>query len=144
MTIDDMDRVCGELSTGVPCFVPLDNGFCYAIRRGLIEKIGYFDEENFPQGYGEEDDFCLRAGAAGFMCAVATDAYVFHVKSATFTSDRRKPLVEAGVEVLRRKHSPERLKAAVETLKRHPELRRIRTRIADRLRDLAPPLVPAD
>jgi GT2 family glycosyltransferase len=144
MSIDDMDRVCGELSTGVPAFVPLINGFCYAIRRELIEKIGYFDEESFPQGYGEEDDFCLRAGAAGFICAIATDSYVYHVKSATFTSDRRKPLVEAGVQVLRRKHSAERLKAAVESLKRHPELRRIRNRIAERLRELAPPLVPVD
>jgi len=144
LTIDDMDRICEEAATGVVPFVPLVNGFCYAVRRKLIERIGYFDEESFPQGYGEEDDFCLRAAAAGFLCAVATDAYVFHVKSATFTSDRRKPLVESGVEALRRKHTPERLKAAVETLKRHPEMRRIRGRIAEQLRNLSPPLVPAD
>jgi GT2 family glycosyltransferase len=125
-------------------FVPLINGFCYAIRRKLIETIGYFDEESFPQGYGEEDDFCLRAGAAGLLCAIATDAYVYHVKSATFTSERRKPLVEAGVQELRRKHTPERLKAAVDMLRRHPELNRIRNALTARLRELSPPLVPAD
>jgi GT2 family glycosyltransferase len=139
LTIDDMNRVCRETSTGVVPFVPLVNGFCYAVRRKLIEKIGYFDEEAFPQGYGEEDDYCLRAGAEGFLCAISTDAYVFHVKSATFTSDRRKSLVEAGVQALERKHTPERLRAAVATLKRHPELRRIRNRIAERLHELSPP-----
>ena len=40
-----------------------------------IERIGYFDEENFPTGYGEEDDFSLRAVDAGFMLAFVPNAY---------------------------------------------------------------------
>jgi len=134
MNIEDMDRLCEELSSGVVPIVPLVNGFCFAIRRALVERNGPFDEASFPQGYGEEDDFCLRAGAAGFLCGIATDAYVFHAKSASFTPQRRLPLVEAGQKALRLKHSADRLKAATDTLKKHAELQRVRERIAARVK----------
>lgn len=133
LTVDDMDRICEELATGIVPFVPLINGFCYAVRRRLIKKIGLFDEKRFPMGYGEEDDFSLRAGGAGFLCAIAADTYVYHTKSASFTSERRKGLVEAGATALRQKHSGELINAAVATMKNHPELMRIRARILERL-----------
>ena len=44
----------------------------------------------FPAGYGEENDLCLRAGKAGVKLAVADDVYVYHVKSASFGSVRRR------------------------------------------------------
>jgi GT2 family glycosyltransferase len=131
LTADDMDRICGELSYGTVPFVPLLNGFCLAIRRMLIGHIGLFDEESFPMGYGEEDDFCLRAGAAGFLCGLATDAYVYHHKSASFTAERRLPLVEAGQRALRVKHSVGRVAAAVYAMKHHPELACMRERISE-------------
>lgn len=133
LSIEELDRLCEQISTRVVPFVPLINGFCLAIRRDVVEQIGLFDEENFPIGYGEEDDYCLRAGAAGFLCAIATDAYVYHTKSASFTPERRTPLVEAGAQALRRKHTSERIAAAVDMLKWHPELARMRERLAEAL-----------
>ena len=132
-TVEDMDRLCEELSDGNVLFVPLVNGFCFAVRQTLVQRIGKFDEERFPVGYGEEDDFCLRAGAAGYLCAITTDAYVYHAKSASFTPERRLPLVEAGAKALRQKHSPERLVAATEMLKRNPGLKRVRERLGAKL-----------
>jgi GT2 family glycosyltransferase len=133
LSIADMDGLCEELASGIVPFVPLLNGFCYAVRHKLTEKIGFLDEASFPVGYGEEDDFSLRAGAAGYVCAIATDAYIYHAKSATFTADRRRPLVEQGAAALRRKHSPERLTAAVLVLRQNPEIARIRERMMQRL-----------
>jgi hypothetical protein len=138
LTVEDMDRLCEELSDGVVPFVPLVNGFCFAIRRSAVEQIGPFDEANFPIGYGEEDDFCLRAGAASFLCGLATDSYVFHSKSASFTPERRAPLVAQGGKALRMKHSPERVAAAVETMKRHPYLALVRQRIGEAVRKRVP------
>ena len=138
LTVEDMDRLCEELSDGVVPFVPLVNGFCFAMRRSAIDQIGLFDEKNFPIGYGEEDDFCLRAGAAGFLCGLATDSYVFHSKSASFTPARRAPLVEKGGKALRMKHSTERVAAAVETMKRHPYLALVRQRIEEALHKRLP------
>ena len=96
-----------------------------------------FEEARFPMGYGEEDDYCLRAGAAGFLCGIATNAYVYHVKSASFTSERRKFLAAAGGKQLRRKHTDERVTAGTDFMKRNPELLRMRSQVADRLEDLS-------
>jgi len=131
-----LDRLSEEMSDGVPLFTPLVNGFCFAVRRRLVELIGGFDEEYFPQGYGEEDDFCLRAGMSGYLCGVVTNAYVFHVKSASFTPTRRKPLAEAGGRALRIKHSPMRVQAAVETMRLNPRLASIRQALTDRLGEI--------
>ena len=56
------------------------------------------DEENFPIGYGEENDYCIRAADAGFTLAIADDAYVFHAKSKSFGHSRRKELSKQGAD----------------------------------------------
>jgi GT2 family glycosyltransferase len=133
VTVDTMDRLCQEAANGLVPFVPLVNGFCFAIRRAVVECIGLFDDESFPIGYGEEDDFCLRAADGGYICGIAIDTYVYHVKSASFTSERRKKLAEAGGIALREKHTAERVASAVQMLLNNPELRRVRDRVAERL-----------
>jgi GT2 family glycosyltransferase/glycosyltransferase involved in cell wall biosynthesis len=64
-----------ELPTGV--------GFCLYIRRTLIDAIGTFDTA-FGAGYGEENDFCLRAVQAGWRNVLADDAYVRHTGGRSF------------------------------------------------------------
>jgi Glycosyl transferase family 2 len=39
--------------------MPFLNGFCYMIRREVIDRIGIFDEKNFAN-YGEENDCSIR------------------------------------------------------------------------------------
>ncbi|MDF9843624.1 MULTISPECIES: hypothetical protein [unclassified Paenibacillus] len=43
------------------------------VKREVIDKIGYFDQETFSEGYGEENDYCIRAKNAGFKLKVADD-----------------------------------------------------------------------
>lgn len=133
LTIDDMARLCAQVSNGLVPFVPLVNGFCFTIKRSVIDSIGYLDEQVFPIGYGEEDDYCLRAGDAGFICGIATDAYVYHIKSLTFTSDRRKSLAKQGGTALRAKHTKERVAKSVTVTEHHPELVRIRAQLQELL-----------
>ena len=132
LTIEDMDSFCEEMSTGVPLFTPLVNGFCFAIRRSVIDTVGLFDEETFPMGYGEEDDFCLRVADAGFVCGIATNTYVFHHKSASFQSERRKRLAKASGQALRLKHGAARVAQATQMLRDNPELVRARACISER------------
>lgn len=68
------------------------NGFCYAISRRVFDAIGLYDEEKYRTGYGEENDFCLRAEDAGFENRVCLKAYVYHAKSKSFTHEKRKEL----------------------------------------------------
>lgn len=126
MTVDDVGEICATVGADDVVFVPLVNGFCFAVRKAAADVVGFFDEEHFPMGYGEEDDFCLRATDFGFQCALALSAYVFHAKSATFTAERRVPLVAQGAAALKKKHGEERLKASVQYLRHHPRLLRLR------------------
>jgi GT2 family glycosyltransferase len=81
--------------------LPTGNGFCLYIKRELIDKIGVFDVHNFPRGYGEENDFCMRAKLAGFCNIISTSTFVFHAKSASFGT-QRDFLVKSGIDAINR------------------------------------------
>jgi hypothetical protein len=53
-------------------------GAAMMIRREVIERVGYFDEDYFP-AYAEEADFCYRARRAGFRCVVQQQATIRHI-----------------------------------------------------------------
>ncbi len=76
--------------------VPTGSGFCFYIKRTLINSIGTFDEVLFPRGYGEENDFCMRAIEAGFKNVITPWSYVYHARTASFKGEKAK-LVEDGV-----------------------------------------------
>jgi GT2 family glycosyltransferase len=81
-----------------PVRVPLVHGFCFAMRREVIDDIGLFDELAFPLGFGEEDDYCIRAVDAGWSLAIATNTYVWHEKSGSYADAQRTLLVAEGRE----------------------------------------------
>jgi len=130
-TVDDMDALVEHSARKVPVYprVPLLNGFCFMIRKSLCDVIGYMDEEGFPRGFGEEDDFCMRAASAGFGIVVAIDTYVFHAKSKSYGSTKRNELSQKGQVMLKKKHSEARLKRAVETMKKNPYLAMMREQV---------------
>ena len=112
------------------------NGFCFMVRRSVIERIGFLDADNFPRGYGEENDYCIRAKDAGFDLAIADHCFVYHAKSMSFGDAARDKLAQAGGEALERKHGKARIDKSSEALKDSTVLAEIRTaaraRIADR------------
>ncbi len=127
------DVACRLLLEHEPAYprVPLINGFCFVIKRRVLHEIGLLDEATFPRGYGEENDFCLRAGAAGFELAVADNAYVFHAKSKSFTHDRRRELSKAATGRLHEKHGREVIDAACQELRDDPGLARAREHFSE-------------
>jgi len=64
--------------------LPTAVGFCMAISRQAIERIGLFDEETFGRGYGEENDFSMRAIAGGMKNVLCDNAYVAHHGGGSF------------------------------------------------------------
>lgn len=81
--------------------LPTGNGFCLYLKRAVIDAIGALDAQAFPQGYGEENDWCQRAEAAGRRHVIAGDVLVRHARSQSFGEERRRTLGEAGMAVLR-------------------------------------------
>lgn len=80
-------------NAGTPLYpeIPTAVGFCMAISREAISRIGLFDEESFGRGYGEENDFSLRATHAGMRNVLCDDAYVAHHGGSSFSPLGLKP-----------------------------------------------------
>jgi GT2 family glycosyltransferase len=84
---DNPDNIATLIaSCGRPVYpeIPTAVGFCMAISLQTIRLIGLFDEVTFGLGYGEENDFCLRAGQAGLRNVLCDNAYVVHHGGASF------------------------------------------------------------
>jgi len=82
--------------------LPTGVGFCLYIRRALIDAIGMFDPV-FGLGYGEENDLCMRAAAAGFRNVLCEDAFVLHLGGSSF-GDKRNDLAERNMQILLGRH----------------------------------------
>lgn len=87
---EETARRAAETTTGDLC-LPTAVGFCMLIRRALLQNIGLFSEA-FAPGYGEENDFAMRAMAAGWDIVAADRACVFHESGGSFGSDRANAL----------------------------------------------------
>jgi len=92
-------RAFRRRSLGLYPRVPTGNGFCMFVRRKCIKSIGSLDAEAFPRGYGEENDFCMRAVRAGWINVIDDRTYVFHDRSKSF-GDTKTELMTAGRAVV--------------------------------------------
>ena len=83
---DDPDRIAAAAASLDPACpdLPTAVGFCMYLRRAAWEQCGGFDAETFGRGYGEENDFCLRAEGLGWRHVLGDNAYVVHRGQASF------------------------------------------------------------
>lgn len=109
-----LQRLFSQTHGGRSIDIPTAVGFCMYIRRDCLDEIGDFDAETFGAGYGEENDFCLRATARGWRHLHALDAFVYHAGGASF-SERQQALQASALAAMRRLHPDyeERIRAFV-------------------------------
>jgi GT2 family glycosyltransferase len=65
------------------------DGICFAVRRRVFERIGFFDE-NFRIGQFEDTDFFRRAGEAGFRLGTTGASFLHHFGSVTQDAIRER------------------------------------------------------
>lgn len=53
-------------------------GFCFLMKRKVIDTVGVLDERFGPGGY-EDYDYCLRIRQAGYKIMVASDIFIYHI-----------------------------------------------------------------
>jgi GT2 family glycosyltransferase len=85
---------------------PLPHGFALGVSADLIVDIGFLDSDHYPRGYGEENDYAIRAAQAGFFSRIALDVYLFHHGAASFTVKSKERLRKHARQVLDSRHSP--------------------------------------
>lgn len=98
-SIEQLDQLCAELNAGERVEVPTAVGFCMYIRRACLDEVGYFDEQRFGRGYGEENDFCMRARACGWRSVLTGDTFVYHAGSVSF-GEENGPAIRRAMEVM--------------------------------------------
>ncbi|MFO1151150.1 MAG: glycosyltransferase [Alsobacter sp.] len=125
-------RIVARASARLYPVIPTGHGFCLYIKRRCLDQIGLLDADAFPEGYGEENDFCMRAYRAGWMHVLDDSAYVYHVGGASF-GERKDALMAAGRAVVRERY-PE-YKTLISRMVSGPELRVIRSRVLCAARD---------
>ena len=92
-------RVHGAASVDIPTSV----GFCMYIRRECLLATGLLRQDVFAQGYGEENDFCVRARHLGWRHVAAPGAYVAHLGGHSF-GDAAAHLTARNLDVLEALH----------------------------------------
>ncbi|ORX23123.1 hypothetical protein BVF91_07510 [Thermoanaerobacterium sp. PSU-2] len=70
--------------------IPTAVGFCMFIKREVLEKVGYFNEDDFGKGYGEENEFCMRAKYKGYIHTICDYCFIQHKGSMSFKEDKLK------------------------------------------------------
>jgi GT2 family glycosyltransferase/glycosyltransferase involved in cell wall biosynthesis len=87
LTLEAVDDACRLTNPGRSVAVPTTVGFCMYIRRAALDEVGAFDAVAFGRGYGEENDFCIRAAQRGWQNRLACDVFVYHEGSVSFGPD---------------------------------------------------------
>lgn len=82
-----IDAACLAANAGRSVTVPTTVGFCMYLRRDALDAVGVLDEKAFGRGYGEENDYCMRAAAAGWRHLLACDLFVYHKGEVSFGAD---------------------------------------------------------
>jgi GT2 family glycosyltransferase len=99
----ELDRLASNINKGIYIETPTGVGFCFYMRRKVIDKIGMLDDNAFKVGYGEENDFCMRAIHAGFKNIIIGDVFVYHVGSVSFSATKAENM-KKGENALKLKH----------------------------------------
>ncbi|MDI2111998.1 glycosyltransferase [Commensalibacter nepenthis] len=79
--------------------VPTAHGFCMFIRHDCLHQVGLFRENLFAQGYGEENDFCMRAQHLGWRHVLAADVFVGHKGGVSFQNNKNA-LLKRNIAIL--------------------------------------------
>ncbi len=79
-----LSRLAHRANHGATVDIPVAVGSCMYLRRDCLNATGAFREDVFAQGYGEENDFCLRARHLGWRHVAAPGVFVAHHGAGSF------------------------------------------------------------
>ena len=84
--------------------IPTGVGFCMGVNRDLVQEIGFFEEESFGKGYGEENDWCQRAIQKGYRNLLVPNLFVYHKHGGSFSAEEKARLMQGNAIKLLEKH----------------------------------------
>lgn len=103
LELNTLDTLTAQAASRLSCPTPTGVGFCIYIPRACLNEVGYFDEKTFGRGYGEENDFCLRATALGYTHLLAGDVFVRHAGGTSF-GEEKQARAKAAWKILKKRY----------------------------------------
>ena len=82
-----------------PVDLPTGIGFCMAINRSFLRRIGPFDT-TFGRGYGEEVDWCQKARALGGRNLTANNLFVGHQGGSSFGQTEKRLRIQRATKII--------------------------------------------
>ena len=82
-----------------PIEIPTGVGFCMAFNYDVVAEIGMFDTA-FGVGYGEENDWCLRATKSGYSNHLLLNCFIYHRHGGSFESDVKRKQLKNNLNLL--------------------------------------------
>ncbi len=106
LNINEIDNVFKQINIADNIYIktPTGVGFCMAMSRLAIQKVGTFDEKTFGKGYGEENDWCQHAIKQGFQNLIATNIFCFHNHGTSFTKKEKEELAKQNLNIIINKY----------------------------------------
>jgi len=101
--VDRLDALFRAANGDRVVALPTGVGFCMLLRHDCLAEVGLLREDVFAQGYGEENDWCLRAARLGWRHVAATGVFVAHRGAQSF-GPARQHLLARNMAVLNRLH----------------------------------------
>ncbi|AGK55754.1 glycosyltransferase family 2 protein [Bacillus sp. 1NLA3E] len=87
-TIEQFSQLVEQISKKLYPTIPTAVGHAMFIKRDALNAVGFFDEETFGMGYGEENDFSCRLIKKGFKNILADDTFIYHYGSTSFKKEK--------------------------------------------------------
>lgn len=91
LDVDALDRAF-QAEGAAPVPIPTGVGFCMHMNRAALDEVGPLSPD-WGRGYCEEVDWCLSARDLGWIHLAATDTFVMHEGSVSFTNTTRLELL---------------------------------------------------
>ena len=99
-----VDAMFSQIHGYDPIDLPSSVGFCMFIKRDCLDAVGEFDAWTYGKGYGEENDFSLRAVQIGWRDVLCPNVFVFHEGGASFGSEQKKERIERATRTINAKY----------------------------------------
>ena len=134
-TLEQMALIVEKNSDNDYVNVPTGNGFCMYVTRKALNIVGLLDQETFSRGYGEENDFCMRAKANGLINIICDNTYIYHKRSASFGAEKAE-LIQKNSQILRERYPT--YKQEISVFSNDPALNKVRSRIKNAIDSYKP------
>lgn len=96
INVEQMNKLLTKNHKYIYPLIPSAEGFCYCIRKEVIENQGYLDT-TWGKGYYEEVDYSYRAITNGWKNVLIDDLYVYHKGEASFGKKQRDEFVKQNI-----------------------------------------------